>query len=54
MLVWSVVVLLVQLITITMLAELNRRVAEGQQASGVFLGVLALVAGLINTASLFF
>ena len=56
--VWSVVALLVQLITITilrrMLPELNRRVAEGQQSSGVFLGVLALVVGLINAVSLLF
>jgi putative membrane protein len=54
-LVWSVVAVLVQLITITilrrMLAMLNRRVAEGQQARGVFLGMLAFVVGLINAAS---
>jgi putative membrane protein len=56
MLVWSVVALLVQLITIAilrrMLPALNRNVAEGQQASGVFLGALALSVGIINAAAL--
>jgi putative membrane protein len=56
MLVWSIVALLVQLITMAILRRLlpvlNRNVAEGQQASGVFLGALALSVGIINAAAL--
>jgi putative membrane protein len=55
-LVWSIVALLVQLITMAilrrMLPALNRHVAEGQQASGVFVGALALSVGIINAAAL--
>jgi putative membrane protein len=56
MLVWSIVALLVQLITIAILRRLlpvlNRNVVEDQQASGVFLGALALSVGIINAAAL--
>jgi hypothetical protein len=37
-----------------MLPVFNRGVAEGQQASGVFLGMLAFFGGLIDAASLLF
>jgi putative membrane protein len=58
MLVWLVVALLVQLITLSilrrMLPALNRNVADGQQASGVFLGALAIAVGIVNAAALLF
>ena len=56
MLVWSVVALIVQLLAYLAarlaVHDLARNVHEGQVASGVFLGLLAVALGLINAAAM--
>lgn len=55
LLVWSIAALLVQLITLAilrrLLPQLNRNVAAGQLASGIFLLALAVAVGVINAGA---
>lgn len=55
-LIWAGVALLAQVIVLggirLMLAALVRRVQDGQVASGVFLGAIAVVLGLLNAAAI--
>lgn len=54
MLLWSVVSLLVQLVGFVvvraLIPDLSKKVQEGQLASGVFLGAVAIALGLLNAA----
>jgi putative membrane protein len=54
MLVWSVISLVVQLlafaITRAVIPTISKNVEEGQLASGVFLGAVAIALGLLNAA----
>ncbi len=54
MLLWSLVALVVQLIAFVvaraMVPAISKNVEEGQVASGVFLGAIAIALGLLNAA----
>jgi putative membrane protein len=54
MLLWSVVSLVVQLLAFliarAMVPAISKNVEEGQLASGVFLGAIAIALGLLNAA----
>jgi len=54
MLVWSVVSLIVQLLAFliarAVIPTISKNVEEGQLASGVFLGAVAIALGLLNAA----
>ena len=56
MLVWAVVALVVQLVAYAAvrlaLPKVVQHVREGQVASGVFLGAVAVVVGILNAASM--
>jgi putative membrane protein len=56
LLVWSAVAVVVQLVVVVglrlMMSPLVRRAREGQVASGVFLGAVAAVVGVLNAASI--
>jgi putative membrane protein len=58
MLVWSFIALVLQLITVAvlrrMMPSLSRNVGQGQVASGVFLGALAVAVGILNAAAMSF
>lgn len=57
LLVWAAAALLVQLVVLlgvrAALGALARRMRDGQVASGVFIGAVAVVLGLLNAASIF-
>jgi putative membrane protein len=57
LLVWGVISLAVQVLAffvarLLLGPELTRRMEEGQVASGLFLGVISLTAGMLNAASM--
>jgi putative membrane protein len=57
LLVWGVIGLAVQVLAffvarLLLGAELTRRMEEGQVASGLFLGVISLAAGMLNAATM--
>jgi putative membrane protein len=57
LLVWGVIGLAVQVLAffvarLLLGPELTRRMEEGQVASGLFLGVISLTAGMLNAASM--
>ena len=56
LMIWAAIALVVQLLVFVvvrlMLPELPRHIAEGQVASGAFLGCVSLTAGVLNAASM--
>ena len=58
MLIWSFIALVLQLVAVAvlrrMLPALSRNVGQGQVASGIFLGALAVAVGILNAAAMSF
>ena len=58
MLIWSIIALVLQLVAVAalrrMLPALSRNVGQGQVASGIFLGALAVAVGILNAAAMSF
>ncbi len=56
MLLWSAVALVVQLLAVAavrlMVPAISRHVREGQVASGIFVGAVAVALGILNAASM--
>jgi putative membrane protein len=56
MMLWAVIALVVQIVVFVvvklLLPDLTRRIEEGQVASGAFLGMVSLSAGVLNAASM--
>jgi putative membrane protein len=56
MMLWALIALVVQILVFVvvrlLLPEVTRHIQEGQVASGAFLGMLSLAAGVLNAASM--
>jgi len=56
MMLWAAIALVVQILVFIvvrlLLPEVTRHIQEGQVASGAFLGMLSLAAGVLNAASM--
>ena len=56
MMLWAAIALVVQILVFVvvrlLLPEVTRHIQEGQVASGAFLGMLSLTAGVLNAASM--
>lgn len=56
MMLWAAIALVVQILVFIvvrlLLPEVTRHIQEGQVASGAFLGMLSLTAGVLNAASM--
>ena len=56
MMLWAAIALVVQILVFVvvrlLLPEVTRHIQEGQVASGAFLGMLSLAAGVLNAASM--
>jgi putative membrane protein len=56
MMLWAVIALVVQILVFVvvrlLLPDVTRQIQEGQVASGAFLGMLSLAAGVLNAASM--
>jgi putative membrane protein len=56
MMLWALIALVVQILVFVvvrlLLPDVTRRIEEGQVATGAFLGLLSLAAGVLNAASM--